>query len=67
MPKNISILRSPRIIDNDIIKWGQEAVEVAEKAGRVVQEGVNRAISKNGLKFEWRIVNGQIDSIYPVF
>ncbi|MMZ62782.1 hypothetical protein D1872_250030 [compost metagenome] len=57
----------PPITNEDIVKWGQEAVIGAEKAGIHAVEGVNRGVAENGLKFEWLVVNGKINSIYPVF
>jgi len=55
------------ITNEDIVKWGQEAVNGAEKAGIHAVEGINRGVAENGLKFEWLVVNGKINSIYPVF
>ncbi len=57
----------PPITNEDIVKWGQEAVNGAEKAGIHAVEGVNRGVAENGLKFEWLVLNGKINSIYPVF
>ncbi|MFC7677608.1 WXG100 family type VII secretion target [Paenibacillus sp. GCM10028914] len=57
----------PPITNEEIVRWSQEAVNGVEKAGTSMVEGVNRGVALNGLKFEWLIVDGKINSIYPVF
>lgn len=57
----------PPITNEEMLRWGQEAVNRIEKAGSPMVEGVNRGVAENGLKFEWLIVEGKINSIYPVF
>ncbi|NEU60516.1 CdiA family toxin C-terminal domain-containing protein [Paenibacillus sp. ALJ109b] len=64
--KNPKTVYGPPITDDDILKWGQEAVKNVEKAGIPMQEGINQGATSNGLLFEWRLKDGKIDSIYPI-
>lgn len=57
----------PPITNEDIVKWGKEAITGSENGGISTVEGVNRGVADNGLKFEWLVVEGEINSIYPVF
>ncbi|GGA17438.1 hypothetical protein GCM10008018_72100 [Paenibacillus marchantiophytorum] len=63
---NPKTVYGPPITTDDIIKWGKEAIEGVEKAGKPIIEGRNIGVAENGLKFEWLIVDGKINSIYPV-